>query len=140
MFYSELFCRRSFFLYRSCLWSNFLLYSRFLFYNRSILGNNLYGYFYQYLLVEMNGCNIVTDGLDITHGDDLTVNIMTQFLQFFSNMSGIDRTISNSGCTYFGYDCECDIFQSLCLFLCLCLLCSELVSLLAQILGKHLLC
>ena len=84
MLYSGLFLYcSSLFLSRSLLNNGSL--SLLLLYG-SVLSNNLYRNLSSNLLVEVYQSYEVANGLGILHGDDLTINLMTQLLQLLSHL------------------------------------------------------
>ena len=63
----------------------------------SILGNDLYRNLDGNLLVVVNQSYIVTNLLSILHGDDLAINLLTELLQFLSNLISTYRTVELTG-------------------------------------------
>ena len=77
----------------------------------SILGNDLYRNLDGNLLVVVNQSYIVTNLLSILHGDDLTINLLTELLQFLSNLIGTYRTIELTGSTNLGGNAQSNTIE-----------------------------
>ena len=133
---SFLYCFRSLFLNGGSLLGSSLLSSKLF----CILGNNCNRNTYFYLLVEVNNSLVFADTLSVTHGNDFTVNFDTLFSQSSNNLSSTYRTVELTGNADLCGNLESNTLECLSLILGSSFLGSELVSLLAHILSKHLLC
>ena len=105
----------------------------------SVLSNNLYRNLYGYLLVEVYESYIVANLLGILHGDDLTINILTQLGELVGYLSSTYRTIELTSYTYLSGNLEGYAIELSSLFLGSSLLGSQLVCLLLQVLSEDLL-
>ena len=105
----------------------------------SVLSNNLYRNLHGHLLVEVYESYIVANLLGILHGDDLTINILTQLCELVGHMSSTYRTVELTSSTHLGSDLEGYTIELSSLLLGSSLQGSELVSLLLQVLSEDLL-
>ena len=61
--------------------------------------------------MKFNGCGVLTNFLHLTfHNDNLTIDVVTQFSQFVSNLDIAYRTIDNACCTNFGSNFQRNAF------------------------------
>ena len=102
----------------------------------SVLSNNLYRNLHSHLLVEVYESYIVANLLGILHGDDLTINILTQLCELVGHMSSTYRTVELTSSTHLGSDLEGYTIELSSLLLGSSLQGSELVSLLLQVLSE----
>ena len=105
----------------------------------SVLSNNLYRNLHGHLLVEVYESYIVANLLGILHGDDLTINILTQLCELISHLSSTYRTIELASSAHLSSDLESHTIELCSLLLGSSLQGSELVSLLLQVLSEDLL-
>src|SRR3712207_9466291 len=83
---------------------------------------------------------IIANLLDVTHGNNLTVNFNALLCEFLCYSSSINRTIKVTCNGNLGNNFQSHAIESLCLLLCFSLKSSQLVSLLSQVLSQNLLC
>ena len=104
-----------------------------------VLGNNNHGHVYLYILVEVHNSLILTHVRSIAHGDDLAVDRNALFSQSSNNLSHTYATIGDTRCTNLSGNLQGDALELLGALFGGSLLGSQLVSLLTQVLGEHLL-
>ena len=108
--------------------------------SRSVLGNNLYGNYYLNFLVEVNHSLVVAQALSFAHGDNLALNLDALFSESLYHLRSTYRAIELAGNGNLCRDNELYALESLSLVLGSSLQSSELMSLLAHILGENLAC
>ena len=83
----------------------------------SVLGNDLNGNLYLYLLVEVNGSLVVANLLGIVHGNNLAVDVEAFLSESLYYSSSAYRTVSYTSCRNLSFDYQLYTIESLSLLL-----------------------